>query len=110
MESRSRDGKRAGAPERTYSVGEFASLTGVTVRTLYHYESLGLLHPRRLPNGYRQYGRADVDRMQQILILRELGWGSRTSRGTWTCRRHSGARRSGTTLSSSGASGIAWTE
>lgn len=75
IESRGRDGKRAGAPERTYSVGEFSSLTGVTVRTLYHYESLGLLHPRRLPNGYRQYGCADVDRMQQILILRELGMG-----------------------------------
>lgn len=75
MEHKAGGGNVHADPQRTYSVGEFSSLTGVTVRTLYHYESLGLLHPRRLPNGYRQYGRADVDRMQQVLILRELGMG-----------------------------------
>jgi len=50
-----------------------AKLSGVTVRTLHHYDEVGLLRPRRGRQGYRQYSEDDVVRLQQILIYRELG-------------------------------------
>lgn len=60
---------------RSYSVGEVAALSGVTVRTLHHYDQIGLLSPSgRLPNGYREYSEGDVDRLQQIRFYRELGF------------------------------------
>lgn len=59
----------------SYSVGEVARLTGVTVRTLHHYDEIGLLVPgERSGAGYRRYGGADLERLQQILIYRELGF------------------------------------
>jgi phosphoribosylaminoimidazole-succinocarboxamide synthase len=58
-----------------YSVGQVASFAGVTVRTLHHYEEIGLLVPgARSPAGYRLYGEADLERLQQILFYRELGF------------------------------------
>lgn len=58
-----------------YRVGELAKLTGVTVRTLHHYDEIGLLTPtQRTGSDYRQYGTADVARLQQILSLRQLGF------------------------------------
>lgn len=60
--------------EKTYSIGELAALSGVSVRTLRFYEEAGLLCPKRDPqNGYRIYGSVDVDRLQEILLLRRLG-------------------------------------
>ena len=58
-----------------YSVGQLARLSGVSVRTLHHYEEIGLLHPTRLQNGYRTYGKDDVERLQQILLYRACGMG-----------------------------------
>src|SRR5262249_18101230 len=58
---------------RSYRVREFAALTGVTVRTLHHYDRAGLLKPRRTRAGYRLYRDADLPRVQQILVLRFLG-------------------------------------
>jgi MerR family transcriptional regulator, thiopeptide resistance regulator len=59
---------------RTYQVNEVARITGVSVRTLHHYDKLGLLVPStRTTAGYRLYTDADLLRMQQILIGRELG-------------------------------------
>lgn len=56
-------------------VGEVAELAGVTVRTLHHYESLGLLNPSRdKTSGYRRYSDNDLIRLQQILFYRELGF------------------------------------
>ena len=53
---------------------EVARLAGVSVRTLHHYDSIGLLVPRtRTAAGYRLYTDADLLRLQQILIGRELG-------------------------------------
>lgn len=50
-----------------------ARLAHVTVRTLHHYEEIGLLAPSfRTPSGYRQYTEADLGRLQQILLYREL--------------------------------------
>jgi len=56
-------------------VGELARETGLTVRTLHHYDEIGLLSPsRRSEAGYRLYGRDDVARLQQIRSLRQLGF------------------------------------
>lgn len=60
--------------ERGYQVKEVAQLAGVSVRTLHHYDEIGLLAPsRRSPAGYRLYREDDLLRLQQILIGRELG-------------------------------------
>lgn len=59
---------------RTYQVKEVAQLAGVSVRTLHHYDELGLLVPSaRTAAGYRLYRDDDLLRLQQILIGRELG-------------------------------------
>lgn len=58
-----------------YSVGQVARLAGVTVRTLHHYDEIGLLRPsERTGGGYRRYAEADLDRLQQVLFYRELGF------------------------------------
>ncbi|MCH9684340.1 MAG: MerR family transcriptional regulator [Deltaproteobacteria bacterium] len=58
----------------TYKVKDVARLSGVTVRTLHHYDAIGLLCPtRRTSAGYRLYAQADLLRLQQILVYRELG-------------------------------------
>ncbi|MFC9080971.1 MerR family transcriptional regulator [Streptomyces sp. NPDC057062] len=59
----------------SYSVGQVAGFAGVTVRTLHHYDEIGLLVPsERTRAGHRRYGDADLDRLQQILFYRELGF------------------------------------
>ncbi|PBC84096.1 MULTISPECIES: MerR family transcriptional regulator [unclassified Streptomyces] len=59
----------------SYSVGQVAAFAGVTVRTLHHYDEIGLLLPgERNPAGHRRYGEDDLDRLQQILFYRELGF------------------------------------
>lgn len=65
-------------PERgamDYSVGQVAGFAGITVRTLHHYDGIGLLRPGgRSRAGHRRYRDADLDRLQQILFHRELGF------------------------------------
>lgn len=57
-----------------YSIQELARLTGVTTRTLRWYDQIGLLKPGRVAeSGYRYYGDAQVDRLQDILYYRALG-------------------------------------
>ena len=57
------------------NVGEVAALAGVTVRTLHHYDRIGLLSPSgRTANGYRQYSAGDLDRLHQVLVYRALGF------------------------------------
>jgi len=59
---------------RTFQVKDVARLAGVSVRTLHHYDSIGLLVPEiRTAAGNRVYTDADLLRLQQILIGRELG-------------------------------------
>jgi DNA-binding transcriptional MerR regulator len=59
----------------SYSIGKVAELAGVTVRTLHHYDEVGLLSPsERTSTGYRRYDDADLERLQQILFYRELGF------------------------------------
>ncbi|MBA2596371.1 MAG: MerR family transcriptional regulator [Chloroflexia bacterium] len=60
---------------RSYRVGEVATLTRVSVRTLHHYDRIGLLRPAaHSSGGYRMYGESDLLRLQQILTLRYLGF------------------------------------
>ncbi|HEV2446024.1 MAG TPA: MerR family transcriptional regulator [Candidatus Sulfopaludibacter sp.] len=55
-------------------MNEFAELAGVTVRTLHHYDRLGLLKPgRRTASGYRLYSERDFARLEQIVVLKFLG-------------------------------------
>ncbi len=63
-------------PVSEYTVGALARLSGVTVRTLHHYDSIGLLSPSaRSAAGYRLYSQADLLRLRQVLFYRELGFG-----------------------------------
>ncbi|HKO00391.1 MAG TPA: MerR family transcriptional regulator, partial [Thermoanaerobaculia bacterium] len=58
-----------------FKVGELAKRTGMSVRTLHHYDAIGLLQPsRRSESGHRLYDRDDVARLQQIKSLRQLGF------------------------------------
>jgi DNA-binding transcriptional MerR regulator len=60
--------------ERFFQAHEFAARAGVTVRTLHHYDRLGLLKPaRRTAAGYRLYGANDFARLQQIVTLKFIG-------------------------------------
>lgn len=57
-----------------YSVGDLARLSGITVRTLHHYDRIGLLTPTRRPgSGYRVYSVDDATRLGQILAYRACG-------------------------------------
>lgn len=62
------------ADGRAWKIGEVAALAKVSVRTLHHYDAVGLLHvSARSSAGYRLYAAADLERLQQILFFRELG-------------------------------------
>jgi DNA-binding transcriptional MerR regulator len=66
-------------PQRVWKVGELAGRTGLTVRTLHHYDRIGLLSPSGRTDsnhgaGHRLYTAADVARLQQILSLKMLGF------------------------------------
>lgn len=59
---------------QTWSTAEVVKLTGVTARTLRHYDAIGLLAPASVGHGgLRRYGRAELLRLQQILLLKRLG-------------------------------------
>jgi DNA-binding transcriptional MerR regulator len=60
--------------EKLWKIGELARATGLTVRTLHHYDEIGLLRPsERTQAGYRLYGDDDVRRLYEIRALRDLG-------------------------------------
>ena len=57
-----------------YTVQKLGKMAGVSTRTLRYYDEIGLLKPARInDSGYRIYGQAEVDQLQQILFYRELG-------------------------------------
>ena len=57
----------------TWTVGQVADLFGVTVRTLHHYDEIGLLVPsERSRAGYRLYTDEDLTRLQQVVVYRRL--------------------------------------
>src|SRR5437762_13457941 len=56
-------------------VGELARRTGLTIRTLHHYDEIGLLKPSlHTEAGHRLYTASDVARLQQVISLRQLGF------------------------------------
>ena len=56
------------------TVGAVAALTGVSVRTLHHYDHIGLVVPSvRTPAGYRGYTDADIERLHLVLVYRSVG-------------------------------------
>ena len=57
------------------NVGQVAAAAGVSVRTLHHWDAVGLLVPSgRTAAGYRTYGPGDLERLRQVLTYRELGF------------------------------------
>ncbi len=57
----------------SFTVSKVAALTGVSVRTLHHYDDIGLVRPSgRSAAGYRLYSPADLERLQRVLFYREL--------------------------------------
>ena len=59
---------------QAYTVRQLAGMAGISVRTLHHYDQIGLLKPSaRTPAGYRQYLQVDLLRLQQVLFFREFG-------------------------------------
>ena len=56
-------------------VGELAKRTGLTIRTLHHYDEIGLLKPSgHTESGHRLYTADDIARLQQVISLRQLGF------------------------------------
>ncbi|MET7327544.1 MerR family transcriptional regulator [Nonomuraea sp. NPDC005650] len=59
---------------RRWTIGELAKASGVTVRTLYHYDEIGLVKPgERTASGHRRYTEADLRRLYRVRALRGLG-------------------------------------
>ena len=55
------------------TVNEVSKITGVSVRTLHHYDAIGLLKPTKVTEvGYRMYDDTAISRLQSILLFREL--------------------------------------
>src|SRR5947208_6219827 len=62
-------------PFEALKVGELARRTGLTIRTLHHYDEIGLLKPSlHTESGHRLYAAGDIARLQQIKSLRQLGF------------------------------------
>ncbi|GHA21125.1 MerR family transcriptional regulator [Streptomyces spiroverticillatus] len=61
-------------PEQALTVGRAAALVGVSVKTLHHWDKIGLMRPTsRTRSGYRVYGAEDIARIHRVLVYRELG-------------------------------------
>jgi len=70
--------RRVSGVDEHLTVGRVAELSGVTVRTLHHYDQIGLVRPSaRTPAGYRAYSGRDVERLREVLAYRRLGFGLR---------------------------------
>jgi DNA-binding transcriptional MerR regulator len=56
------------------TVGQVSDEFGVTVRTLHHYDEIGLVRPRRTASGYRLYTDDDLERLRHVVVYRRLGF------------------------------------
>lgn len=66
----------------TFSISQLSKLAGISVRTLHHYDDIGLLKPsRRKDNGYREYNETQLVLLQQILIYRALDFSTKEIKG-----------------------------
>lgn len=69
-----RDAATVSTPHDELTVGATAALVGVSVRTLHHWDEIGLVHPSgRTNSDYRVYSRDDVARIHRVLVYREVG-------------------------------------
>jgi DNA-binding transcriptional MerR regulator len=60
--------------DKTWRIGELAKVTGISVRSLHHYDAIGLLQPtQRSSAGHRLYSGADVRRLHRVVALRGFG-------------------------------------
>lgn len=57
-----------------YQIKEVSEMSGVSVRTLHHYDAIGLLSPQKKENGYRYYSEEDLSFLQMILFYKYLGF------------------------------------
>ena len=57
-----------------YFIKQVSELSGVSVRTLHHYDNIGLLSPQKGENGYRYYSEKDLSYLQTILYYKYLGF------------------------------------
>ncbi|MGW8374235.1 MerR family transcriptional regulator [Streptomyces sp. ODS28] len=73
-------------------IGELSHRTGVSVRLLRYYEEQGLLHPRRRPSGYREFGEEDVAVVRRIRTLLGAGLGTALIAELLPCMREDGGR------------------
>lgn len=68
-------GRKRFVTERGWKIGETARRVGLTVRTLHHYDRIGLLSPSQYTeSGHRLYSPADLKKLQQIVALKQLGF------------------------------------
>ena len=84
-----------------YQIKTFAELTGVSERTLRYYHERGLLGPTVASNGYRTYSSQDADRLQLILMYRQLQFSLAEIQRCWRYHRPA----SGTLSKSAGTTG-----
>lgn len=66
-------------------IGKLAAMTGVSIRMLRYYESIGLLHPARTEAGYRRFTIDDIDVVKRILILNRAGFSLPAIHGLLNC-------------------------
>jgi len=72
-------------PKKHWQIGELARHAGVSIRTLRHYDAIGLLEPSEItPSGYRLYDETAIAKLEQILYFRELGFALEEIRGVMT--------------------------
>ena len=57
-----------------YLIKYVSEISGVSVRTLHHYDEIGLLSPQKKENGYRYYSEEDISFLQMILFYKYLGF------------------------------------
>ena len=57
-----------------YLIKKVSEISGVSVRTLHHYDKIGLLSPQKQENGYRYYSEEDMSLLQMILFYKYLGF------------------------------------
>ena len=82
----------SGGENVEYTVQKLGKIAGVSTRTLRYYDEIGILKPARInSSGYRIYGQAEVDRLQQILFYRELGIGLESIKNIVTAVSFDGA-------------------
>src|SRR5262249_58727777 len=71
-----------------YKIGDFATLTQVPVKTLRYYDAIGLLRPAEVDpaSGYRYYGAVQVEELNRVLVLKDLGLSLAEIRELFACR------------------------